>query len=76
MHERLGDRVTGYNKYFFRFVLSRGVNGKLPDNPNQQCIHYSTGHDCQIQTCVLLCMHQETSVWVVRMFVILQIFAF
>ena len=45
MHERLGDRVTGYNKYFFRFVLSRGVNVKLPDNPNQQCVHYSTGDE-------------------------------
>ena len=38
-------RVTGYNKYFFSFVLSRGVNVKLPDNPNQQCVHYSTGDD-------------------------------
>ena len=40
-----GDRVTGCNKYFFRFVLRRGVNVKRPDNPNQQCVHYSTGDE-------------------------------
>ena len=45
MHERLGDRITGYNNCFFLFVLSRSANAKLPDNPNQQCVHYSTGDE-------------------------------
>jgi hypothetical protein len=46
MHERLGDRITGCNNcFFFCFVLSRSANAKLPDIPNQQCVHYSTGDD-------------------------------
>jgi hypothetical protein len=29
----------------FCFVLRRSANVKLPDNPNQQCVHYSAGVD-------------------------------
>ena len=26
-------------------IRRRGVHVKLPDNPNQQCVHYSTGDE-------------------------------
>jgi hypothetical protein len=38
----LGTVLLDIINTFFRFVLSRAVNVKLPDNPNQQCVHYST----------------------------------
>ena len=34
---------------FFRFVLRWGLNVKPPDNPNQQCVHYSTGEYADIE---------------------------
>lgn len=50
MHERLGAIILLDVIYsLFRFVLRRGVYIKPPDNPNQQCVHYSPGEYADIE---------------------------